>query len=51
MKVLLAEDDPISRCMLEGALAEWGYLPLGTSGGAEACQKALRLRVAPDARR
>jgi CheY-like chemotaxis protein len=25
MKVLLAEDDLVSRCMLEGALREWGY--------------------------
>ena len=25
MKVLIAEDDPVSCLVLEGALAKWGY--------------------------
>jgi DNA-binding response OmpR family regulator len=38
MKVVIAEDDPISRCLLEVALAAWGYQPVGTSDGAGAWQ-------------
>jgi phosphoserine phosphatase RsbU/P len=36
MKVLIAEDDPISRCMLESAVAQWGYQPIGVSDGRQA---------------
>jgi DNA-binding response OmpR family regulator len=36
MRVLLAEDDPISRCMLQVALSEWGYQPLAVADGTRA---------------
>jgi DNA-binding response OmpR family regulator len=38
MKVLLAEDDPISLCMVQSVLAEWGYQPITTTNGVEAWQ-------------
>jgi DNA-binding response OmpR family regulator len=45
MKVVVAEDDAISRCMLESALTDWGYQPVGTSDGVGAWQ----ILQAPDA--
>ncbi|MEK6304129.1 MAG: response regulator [Acidobacteriota bacterium] len=36
MKVLIAEDDPISRFMLEASLKRWGYEVLVTTNGREA---------------
>ena len=36
MKILIAEDDPISRRLLEASLNEWGYDVLVTSDGSEA---------------
>lgn len=36
MKILIAEDDVISRTMLRTALGKWGYEVLETSGGEEA---------------
>jgi len=36
VKVLIAEDDPISRFMLETSLKKWGYEVLVTSNGREA---------------
>ncbi len=36
MKILIAEDDPISRRLLEATLSEWGYDVLVTSDGSEA---------------
>jgi DNA-binding response OmpR family regulator len=36
--VLIAEDDRITRCMLEGALAGWGYQPVGAADGLHALQ-------------
>jgi sigma-B regulation protein RsbU (phosphoserine phosphatase) len=38
VKVLIAEDEPISRCMLVAAFTEWGYEPVGTSDGVGAWQ-------------
>jgi phosphoserine phosphatase RsbU/P len=45
MKVLIAEDDPVSRRLLQAALIKWGYEVTVTSNGKEAWQ-ALQ---APDA--
>lgn len=36
MKVLLADDDLVSRCMLEATLASWGYHPVTAADGLEA---------------
>lgn len=36
MKILIAEDEPISRRLLEASLNEWGYDVLVTSDGSEA---------------
>ncbi len=36
MKVLIAEDDPVSRQLLSGMLSRWGYEVEATSNGAEA---------------
>ncbi len=36
MKILIAEDDPTSRIMLQAALAKWGYEVISTSDGDEA---------------
>jgi DNA-binding response OmpR family regulator len=41
MKVLIAEDDPVSRRLLEASLNKWGYEVVVTSDGAEAWE-ALR---------
>ncbi len=36
MRVLIAEDDSISRIMLQNTLKKWGYEPVVSSNGAEA---------------
>jgi sigma-B regulation protein RsbU (phosphoserine phosphatase) len=36
MKILIAEDDPVSRRLLEATLSKWGYEVTSTSDGAEA---------------
>src|SRR5881628_4071029 len=36
MKILIAEDDPVSRCFLEVTLVKWGYEVIATSDGNEA---------------
>lgn len=36
MKVLIAEDEPVSRRLLEGALARWGYQVVVAADGQEA---------------
>ena len=36
MKVLIAEDDPISRLMLQGMLTDWGYEVQAVENGTEA---------------
>ena len=41
MKILIAEDDPVSRCFLEVTLVKWGYEVIATSDGNEAWE-ALR---------
>ena len=38
MKVLIAEDDPVSRRLLQAALIKWGYEVTVTSNGKEAWQ-------------
>jgi PAS domain S-box-containing protein len=38
MKVLVAEDDPVSRRRLEGALISWGYDVVAVGDGSEALQ-------------
>jgi DNA-binding response OmpR family regulator len=47
MKVLLAEDDPVSRCMLEAALFGWGYEVVAVEDGG----RAWELLQGPDAPR
>jgi sigma-B regulation protein RsbU (phosphoserine phosphatase) len=47
MKILIAEDDPVSRRVLEATLSKWGYEVMSTSNGREAWE-AL---AAPDAPR
>ena len=46
MKVLIAEDDPVSRRLLQAALIKWGYEVTVTSNGKEAWQ-ALQATDAP----
>ena len=36
MKILIAEDDPVSRCILEVTLAKWGFEVISTSDGHQA---------------
>ena len=36
MKVLIADDEPVSRRVLEAALSAWGYETLVVADGAEA---------------
>ena len=38
MKILIAEDDPVSRCFLEVTLVKWGYEVIAASDGNEAWQ-------------
>src|SRR5258708_17329411 len=45
MKILIAEDDPVARCLLEDCLQEWGYEVVTLSDGAE----ANRVLQSPDA--
>jgi sigma-B regulation protein RsbU (phosphoserine phosphatase) len=46
MKVLIAEDDPVSRRVLEAMLTKWGYEVVATNDGAEAWQ-VLQQKEAP----
>jgi two-component system, NtrC family, sensor kinase len=46
MRILIAEDDPVSRCLLEAKLAKWGYDAVVTCDGNEAWQ-ALQAEDAP----
>jgi DNA-binding response OmpR family regulator len=46
MKVLIAEDDPVSRRLLETGLAKWGYEVVSTKDGAEAW-RSLQTADAP----
>ena len=38
MKILIAEDDPVSRCFLEVTLVKWGYEVSSACGGNQAWQ-------------
>lgn len=38
MKILIAEDDPVSRCILEVTLAKWGFEVISTSDGHQALE-------------
>jgi sigma-B regulation protein RsbU (phosphoserine phosphatase) len=42
MKILIAEDDPVSRCFLEVTLVKWGYEVIATSDGNEAWEAFQR---------
>jgi CheY-like chemotaxis protein len=46
VRILIAEDDPISRRLLEVTLRKWGYEVVVTNDGAEAWQ-ALQAEGAP----
>jgi len=46
MKILIAEDDPVSRRVLEATLSKWGYEVTTTSNGSEAWE-ALAAPQAP----
>src|SRR5262245_8641650 len=46
MRILIAEDDPISRKVLENTLIKWGYEPVVTTDGGEAWS-ALQREDAP----
>src|SRR5262245_57109733 len=46
MRILIAEDDPVSRRLLQAALAKWGYDVIVTGNGKEAWQ-ALQSPNAP----
>jgi diguanylate cyclase (GGDEF)-like protein len=46
MRILIAEDDPVSRRLLEAKLVKWGYEVVVTRNGEEAWE-ALRLEDAP----
>ena len=46
MRILIAEDDLVSRRVLEGSLVKWGHEVVACSDGSEACQ-ALQREEAP----
>ncbi|HYV30745.1 MAG TPA: response regulator, partial [Candidatus Binatia bacterium] len=46
MKILIAEDDPVSRRLLQATLNKWGYQVTITANGKEAWQ-ALQTPEAP----
>lgn len=41
MKILVAEDDPVSRCFLESTLVKWGYETVLASNGIDALTQLL----------
>ncbi|WP_457553540.1 response regulator [Desulfobacula sp.] len=47
MKILIAEDDPTSRRILEAVLTKWGYEVISVSNGKDAIDSLL-VRDAPD---
>ncbi len=44
MKILLAEDEPVSRLALEATVRQWGFDPVSVENG----HRALELLVSPD---
>ena len=46
MKILIADDDPVSRRLLHAALVKWGYDVISTTNGADAW-KAMECAEAP----
>lgn len=44
MKILIAEDDPVSRCFLEVTLAKWGYEVIAVCDGNQAWEAFQRER-------
>ena len=42
MRILIAEDDPVSRRVLEVCLLKWGHEVVVTSDGFQACEALLR---------
>jgi sigma-B regulation protein RsbU (phosphoserine phosphatase) len=42
MKILIAEDDPVSRCFLEVTLVKWGYEVISTCDGNQAWEALQR---------
>jgi DNA-binding response OmpR family regulator len=42
MKILIAEDDPVSRCFLDVTLAKWGYEVIPTCDGDQAWEAFQR---------
>ncbi len=50
MRILIAEDDPVSRRLLEAKLVKWGYDVVVTCDGNEAMDKTIKLHFRPDVR-
>jgi DNA-binding response OmpR family regulator len=46
VNIVVADDNPVSRRLLEAALVKWGYQPILTAGGAEALEKLRSLEQA-----
>src|SRR6266436_38651 len=47
MKILISEDDPVSRRLLQAALIKWGYEVMVTADGEEAWQALQSESVPP----
>ena len=47
MRILIAEDDPISRRVLENSLTKWGYEVIATENGREALERLSETGAPP----